>query len=104
MAKLMIFTQVYENYAWDENGVLHTGPNAYWKPKGGNEYVVRNFDLNNPAAAVEAVRGQIESLSDSFEETVTNWFVEDDGYLTAFEKSQLQYEGKITYPAQELTA
>jgi hypothetical protein len=25
-----------------------------------------------------------------------------DDYLTEFEKSQLEYEGKITYPAREI--
>lgn len=104
MAKLMIFTQVYENYAWDENGVLHTGADAYWKPKGGNDYVVRDFDLNDPQATVCAVRSKIETKNDAFEETIVNWFVESDDYLTAFEKSQLDYEGSITYPAVEITA
>jgi hypothetical protein len=104
MAKLMIFTQVYENYAWDDNGVLHTGPDAYWKPKGGNEYVVREFDLNNPQATVDAVRAKIETRSDAFEESIINWSVESNDYLTSFEKSQLEYEGSITYPAVEIAA
>jgi hypothetical protein len=104
MAKLMIFTQVYENYAWDENGVLHTGPDAYWKPKSGNEYVVREFDLNNPQATVDQVRAKIETRSAAFEESVINWSVESDDYLTAFEKSQMEYEGSITYPAVEIAA
>ena len=102
MSKLMIFTQVYENYAWDENGVLHTGPDAYWKPKGGNDYVVRNFDINNVAAAVEQARAKIERKNDAFEESIINWSVEADDYLTAFERSQLEYEGEITYPAEEI--
>lgn len=104
MAKLMIFTQVWENYAWDDRGVLQTGADAYWKPKGGNEYVVREFDLNNPEAAVDRVRGRIETRSAAFEESVINWSVESDDYLTAFEQSQLEYEGRITYPAVEIAA
>lgn len=104
MAKLMIFTQVWENYAWDEDGNLGTGPDAYWKPKGGNEYVVREFDLNNPEAAVDQVRDRIETCSAAFEESIINWSVESDDYLTAFEQSQLEYDGKIRYPAVEIAA
>ena len=40
MAKLLISTQVYENYAWNEDGSIGTGSDAYWKAKGGDEYVV----------------------------------------------------------------
>ena len=48
MAKLLITTQVYENYAWNEDGSLGTGDNAYWKAKGGNDYVLPNFtDFNS---------------------------------------------------------
>ena len=73
MAKLLITTQVFENYAWNEDGSLGTGDNAYWKPKGGNDYVVRNFkDI-----------------------------VADD-YLTQFERDQLEFEGEIRFPAKEL--
>ena len=44
MAKLLIVTQVYENYAWREDGTIGTGVDAYFKPKGGDEYVVRGVD------------------------------------------------------------
>jgi len=33
---------------------------------------------------------------------VINWEVVADDYLTDFEQSQLDYEGKITYGAKEL--
>ena len=66
--KVVIFTQVYENYAWREDGTLGTGTEAYWKAKGGDEYVVTGI-----------------------------W---DEDELTPFEQDQLEYEGRITYPAK----
>ena len=104
MSKLLISTQVFENYAWDEEGNLGTGLNAYWKAKGGSDYVVKNFrDYNRVTETVMALRGQIEQNNDAFQETIIGWEVVADDYLTEFERSQLEYEGEIRYPAQELT-
>lgn len=103
MAKLLIQTQVYENYAYDENGVLGTGDNAYWKPKGGCSYVIKNFkQFNKVTETVMAVRGQIEQDNDAFREHIIHWEVVADDYLTEFERSQLEYEGVIRFPANEL--
>jgi hypothetical protein len=104
MAKLLIQTQVYENYAWREDGSLGTGADAYWKAKGGNDYVLKNFqDFNRVSEVVMALRSQIEQDDDAFREHIIDWEIVADDYLTWFEKSQLEYDGKITYPARELT-
>ena len=104
MAKLLIQTQVYENYAWNEDGSLGTGADAYWKAKGGNDYVLKNFqDFNRVSEVVMALRSQIEQDDDAFREHIIDWEIVADDYLTWFEKSQLEYDGKITYPARELT-
>lgn len=100
MAKLLITTQVYENYAahdWDGKGVCP----SYWKAKGGHDYVVKNFK-GSPTEAVMALRSQIECSDNYFQETIIDFEVVADDYLTEFEKDQLEYEGKITYPAREL--
>ena len=103
MSKLLIITQVYENYAWNEDGSIGTGVDAYWKAKGGSEYVVKNFtDFNRITETVMAVRGQIEQDNEYFREYVIDWEVVADDYLTEFEQSQLEYEGCINYPAREL--
>ena len=103
MSKLLITTQVYENYAWDENGNLGKGADAYWKAKGGSDYVVKNFrDYNRVTETVMALRSQIECDNDAFREHIIGWEVVADDYLTEFERSQLEYEGKITYGAREL--
>lgn len=103
MAKLLIFTQVYENYAWDENGVLGTGENAYWKAKGGGEYVVKNFkDSKRMTEVLMALRSKIECNSDAYREHIVDFQIVADDYLTEYEKDQLEFDGTITYPATEI--
>ena len=106
MAKLLIQTQVFENYAWNEDGSLGTGDNAYWKPKGGSDYVVKNLAslaLTTIRNLVDSVRPQIESDNEAFREHIISWEVVADDYLTEFERSQLEYEGKITFGPHEIT-
>lgn len=101
MAKLLINTQVYENYgAHDWNG--RGDAPQYWKAKGGNDYVVRNIDVNEAAEVYARVREQVVEDSDFFREHPIGWQVVEDEYLTEFEQSQLEYEGAIRYPAIEL--
>lgn len=102
MAKLLIVTQVYENYAWDDNGVLGTGENAYWKAKGGDEYVVRGVDPEQVFEVLEKVAGQIEKANDYYQEFIVDTKIVEDDYLTEYELNQLEFDGAITYPAKEL--
>ena len=51
---------------------------------------------------VMAVRGDIESNNLMYEEFILGWEVVADDYMTDFEKSQLDYEGFIRYPAKVL--
>jgi len=104
MSKLLIITQVYENYAWNEDGSIGTGADAYWKAKGGNEYVVKNFTkFANVAEEVMALRSKVEQDNDYFREYIIDFEVVADDFLTEFEKSQLEYDGTIMFPAKELT-
>jgi len=89
MAKLLITTQVYENYGYR------------WKPKGGSDYVVKKFK-GDVTMAVLCLRAQIEQDNEAYRETIIDFRLVKDDYLTEFEQSQLEYEGKITYPAKEL--
>ena len=102
--KLLITTQLYENYGahdWDGKGSCP----SYWKAKGGNDYVIKDFRGGDEAATamVMAVRERIEESSDYYQETIIGWELVEDSYLTEFERSQLEYEGEIKYPAHELT-
>lgn len=103
MSKLLITTQVYENYAWNEDGTLGVGAEAYWKAKGGNDYVVRGVDACDMIEViVDRARAQIECCNDAFQEFVIDYRIVEDDYLTEFERSQLEYEGRIAYPAREI--
>ena len=65
--------------------------------------MVKNFkDFNRVTETVMALRGQIEQDNDMFREHIINFEVVADDYLTEFEQSQLEYEGTIRYPANEL--
>jgi len=102
MAKLLITTQVYENYgAHDWDGVGQCP--QYWKAKGGSDYVVKKFrDFSAVSETVMALRGQIECDDRFYRETIIGWEIVANDYLTEFEQSQLEYEGSIRYPAKEL--
>jgi hypothetical protein len=102
--KLLITTQVYENYGahdWDGKNECP----QYWKAKGGDEYVVKNFQGGQGDAATTALmllRDQIEKDTPYYREQIIDWKIVKDDYLTEYEQSQLEYEGKITFPAKEL--
>ena len=103
--KLHITTQYMENYGahdWDGTGQCP----QYWKFKGGEDYFIQLKDNTNDediTALVMAVRGDIETSSYYSSSTIIDWNVVADDFMTEFEKSQLEYEGKITYPAKVLT-
>jgi hypothetical protein len=104
--QLLITTQTQENYGahdWDGEGACP----QYWKFKGGMDYkyALGKFGRSEEAITelVMALRGQIEENNDYFRNDIIGWEVVGDDYLTDFEKSQLEYEGKITYPARVLT-
>jgi hypothetical protein len=91
---IVIATQDYENYA------AHQGFDGtfYWKAKGGSEFkitdVPENVDMDE---VVEMVRGDIERNDEYFQTTIIGYKCESDDYLSWFEKSQLDYEGSITF-------
>ena len=101
--KLLITTQVFENYAWNEDGSIGKGADAYWKAKGGDEYVVTGiWDEEEATTAVMVLREQIEKANDYMTETIVGWELLDNEELTPFEKDQMQFEGKIEFPAKEI--
>lgn len=98
--KLLITTQVYENYGDSES--------PHWKPKGGNDYVVKNLpwqteeDFQDAIKIVDRVKAKIECDNEGYREYAIGWQMVKDDYLTEFERSQLDYDGEIRYPAQEI--
>ena len=95
MAKLLIVTQVMENYGDAEK--------PYWKYKGGSDYFIKNFSaFDKVTEAVVGVRSKIECDNEYCREFIIHWEVVSDDYLTEFERDQLEFEGVIRFPAKEL--
>ena len=89
MAMLVIQTQIFENYG-DES-------DPYWKAKGGCDYKIRNIPLNTDYEEIVSI-ANIETDNAFLQEYILGWTIENDDYLSWFEKSQLEYDGSITYP------
>ena len=100
--KAIFTTQVFENYAWREDGSIGTGEDAYFKPKGGDEYFVKNVDKSQMLRILKEVKAQVEVSNDYFKETVVDFMLVEDDYLTEYERSQLEYDGCIVYSPKEL--
>ena len=99
--KLMIATQVHENYGSEES--------PHWKAKGGDDYFVPvSMDAlcasENKAEfmkeLVDAARAVIEHDGSGYTESVIHYGLEDDDFLTDYEKSQLEYETTCSYPSK----
>ena len=101
MAKLVISTQVYENYGahdWDGRGACP----QYWKAKGGEDYVVLAVDVNRAREIAALATQQVNKSTDYVRESVIDWEVVGDDDLTQFERDQLEFDGQIRYPAPQL--
>jgi hypothetical protein len=103
--QLLITTQTQENYgAHDWDGVGECP--QYWKFKGGQDYkyslgsTLRNADTIQEI--VEYFRPRIEEDNEYYRNHIIGYEVVADDYLTEFEQSQLEYEGRIAYPATRL--
>ena len=94
--KILITTQYRENYG--------TAEEPYWKFKGGEDYFILDVDPLKvaPGLLVEQVRGRIEYANPMSEEYILDWELVADDYQTEFERSQLEYDGEIRYPARVL--
>lgn len=92
---LVIRTQYMENYgAHDWNGEGECPQR--WKSKGGSEYKVLGVPLNIDYSVVVEAAG-VEYSNEGASETIIDYSVEPDDYMSWFEKSQLEYDGVISY-------
>jgi hypothetical protein len=83
-----------ENYGahdWDGTGECP----QYWKMKGGSEYKITDVPLNIDYQEVVSM-ANVEKDNEYCREYILDWSMEADDYLSWFEKSQLEYDGKIT--------
>ena len=108
--KLYIFTQDLENYGthdWDGEGEVP----QYWKAKGGTDYIVdipgfrwnAEFAEKNLRMIVDELRFVIEESNDYYRSTILGYEMVEDDFMTEYEQSQLEYDGKVMYPARRKT-
>lgn len=103
--KLHIVTQYMENYGahdWDGQGECP----QYWKFKGGEDFF---YPLGSAGRSAEAIEELVHHFRKTIEwddvgsrQYIVGYGVVADDFMTAFEKSQLEYDGSITYPAKVL--
>ncbi len=103
--KLHIVTQYMENYGahdWDGTGECP----QYWKFKGGEDFFYPLGDVARSAEAIEELvhyfRKDIEWNDFGSRQYIVGYGIVEDSFMTAFEKSQLEYDGHIAYPAKVL--
>jgi len=76
MANFVITTQILENYgAHCEDGKFSSG-NAYWKMKGGTDYLVTGLDRIQDAVAFVAATAMENSIA--WKEFPTGWKTESE--------------------------
>jgi hypothetical protein len=100
--KMIVYTQVHENYA------AHDGFDGryYWKAKGGREIEVAQFDAissNNHDylnKLIDAAQEKFAYKSDYFMERVISWDIIDDNDLTPNEIVQRDYCTEISDPRE----
>ena len=95
--KALIVTQIHENYGahdWDGEG---TCP-EYWKAKGSGEYYIKDMTESSMVEAMLVNRSKIEQDTNYFRESIIDFALVPDDYMSQYEKSQLEYEGRIIYP------
>ncbi len=95
MTMLIIETQYRENYGahdWDGEGECP----QYWKSKGGKCFKISGVPLNIDYAEVVAA-ANVEYKNEYAEMYIIDWFLEQDNYMSSFEKDQLEWDGKIMY-------
>ena len=103
--KLHIQCQYMENYGahnWDGEGEC---PQSL-KSKGGEEYFYP-LGADNPTelqlvSLVTLLRDQIEWSDIASRQYIVGYGVQPDNFMTEYEKSQLEYDGHIAYPAKFL--
>ena len=104
--KLYIFTQDQENYGahdWDGEGEVP----QYWKAKGGTDYIVDvegfrwndSFADKNLRMIVDELRFIIDESSDYYRSSILGYEKVEDDFMTDYEQSQLEYDGKVMFPA-----
>ena len=89
-------TQVLENYG---TGRFQDGE-AYWKMKGGEDYIISGVDRIQDAVAFVAAMVTMNSLV--YKEFPAAWNEVGEDWETEFEQDQREYDGGIQFPAKRI--
>ena len=100
--KLHITCQFMENYGahtWDGEGACP----QHWKFKGGEDYFYplgpNGRSEEALAELVEGLRSRVEWSDEGSRQYIVGYGVVEDSFMTEYERSQLEYEGRVIYPA-----
>ena len=95
---LVLTTQYMENYGDAEN--------PYWKYKGGNDYKILNAPTDSAGIQelVVKAKAKIEYSNPMTREYLIGHALMQEDALTPSERDQLEYDSKITYPAEVFDA
>lgn len=103
--KIVIQTQYIENYSFHANDNAHPLREDRWKYKYGNEFVIKNVGTTNMTALEELVKkaeAKVCHDGPGSREYILGWELMGDDDLTPYEKTQLEIEGRIIWPATVL--
>ena len=95
---LVIHTQYRENYG--------TPSEPFWKMKGGYSHKILNVPVYNQTGnyrqIAEFAASKLCTNNEMAIESMEYWSLEPDTYLSEFERSQLDFDGKILFPETAL--
>lgn len=99
--KIVIQTQILENYAAHDENYSHGVDEAYWKAKGGNTYVVEGVSIEDAQSEgyYDTIFDLITENNPSFQEYVLGSDLIDDADFV--ESDHKQPWESITYITQE---
>lgn len=99
--KIVIQTQILENYAAHDENYSHGVDEAYWKSKGGNTYVVEGVSIEDAQSEgyYDTIFDLITENNPSFQEYVLGSDLIDDADFV--ESDHKQPWESITYITQE---
>jgi len=100
MAHFFITTQILENYGAHTGTGLYSQGEAYWKMKGGTDYIISGLDRIQDAVAFVAAMSMENDLG--YKEFPTHWEEVSADFQTDFELSQIKYDGEVACPAQRI--
>ena len=99
--KLVIQTQILENYAAHNEGYSHGVDESYWKAKGGNTYVVEGVSIEDAQSEgyYDTIFDLITENNEFFQEYILGSDLIDD--VDFVESDHKQEWESITYITQE---